>query len=179
MAEAGKSKVLIVDDEDVVREFLERFFVQKGMEVALAESGERAMELARREKFDLAFLDVRMPKLNGLETLKELKVISPDTTYVMMTGYAVDDLLREAERHGAASSIKKPFDINKLSTLLDGFDLRKADRKEMGILVVDDDNIVAGFFKGLLHEYNIVTAASGREALDRLEERDFDLIFWT
>ena len=173
----GKIKVLIVDDEKVVRDFLTKLLTLKGVNIEAVDSGLKAIESAKKEKFDLALLDVRMPKLNGLETFRELKKIIPNAKYVMMTGYAVDDLLKEAEREGAALSIKKPFDIQQISSLLEEFVSRKSSAKKMSILVVDDDQVVLEFFKRLLSEHDVVVASNGEDALAKIKQKDFDLVF--
>jgi DNA-binding NtrC family response regulator len=116
-----KIKVLVVDDEQVVRDFLGRFLTLKSAIVRIAEDGFRAIEVFRQEKFDLVFLDVKMPQMDGLETFRELKKIDPQAKCIMMTGYAVDDLLEQAEQEGAAQSIKKPFDINQITSLLERY----------------------------------------------------------
>lgn len=118
----GKAlKALIVDDELVIRDFLARFLGLKdiAIEAKAAEDGLKAIELAQKEKFDIFFIDMRMSKLNGLETLKELRKISPRAKHVMITGYAVDDLLEEAlGEPGVVAALRKPFDIDELKRVL-------------------------------------------------------------
>jgi len=173
----GKIKVLIVDDEEVVRDFLSRLLTSKGIEIKAVDSGSKAIESVKEEKFDITFLDARMPNMNGLETFRELKKINPDAKYVMMTGYAVDDLLKEAEKEGAAFSIKKPFDINQVNSLVEEYVLQKAPKKVMSILVVDDERVVLDFFKRLLRDYDVTTINSGEESLVKIKQKDFDLAF--
>lgn len=111
-------KVLIVDDEKVVRDFLVRLLSLQSLEVKAVEDGFKAIEAAEGESFDLVFLDARMPKMNGLEVFKELKKINPGSKYVMMTGYAIDDLLEQANKEGAIISLKKPFEIEEILALV-------------------------------------------------------------
>ena len=118
MDKKNNSNVLIVDDEKTVRDFLTRLVSLKGLTSKAAESGFEAIEMMNREVFDFVFLDVRMPKINGVQTLKELKKINPGAKYVMMTGYSVDNLLEEAQKEEILASIKKPFDINLVSSFL-------------------------------------------------------------
>ncbi len=119
MVNDKKIKVLVVDDEQIVRDFLLRLLTLKSAIVKIVEDGFRAIEIVRQEKFDIVFLDVKMPQMNGLETFRELKKIDPQAKYVMMTGYAVDELLEQAEQEGAAHSIRKPFDIDQINSLLE------------------------------------------------------------
>jgi DNA-binding NtrC family response regulator len=116
-----KIKVLVVDDEQIVRDFLERFLTLKSAIVKLVEDGFRAVEAAKQERFDLVFLDVKMPQMDGLETFRLLKKIDPEAKYVMMTGYAFDDLLEQAQQEGVAHSIKKPFDISQISSIIESY----------------------------------------------------------
>lgn len=114
-------KVLVVDDEAVVRDFLVRFLGLKdfAIEAKSAEDSFRALEMAKKERFDIFFVDVRMPKMSGLDTLKELRKVSPDGKFVMMTGYAVDDLVGLAQKElGAVASLRKPFNIEEVKALL-------------------------------------------------------------
>lgn len=136
MTPAGKMKVLVVDDDKIILDFMVRFLTRLNFEVRSVEDGYKAMALAHEEKFDLAFLDMRMPGMNGVETLKALKKINPKTAYIVMTGYAVEDLLQEATKEGAILTLKKPFDIAPLAEFLKEFAGKKSTED---ISVVDDD----------------------------------------
>jgi len=114
-----KMKILVVDDEQIVRDFLARFLALKSAVVKLAVDGLGAIEAAKQERFDMVFLDVKMPQMNGLETFRELKKIDPAAKYIMMTGYAVDELLQKARQEGASHSINKPFDIQQISSIIE------------------------------------------------------------
>lgn len=114
-----KIKVLVVDDEKSVRDFLSRLLSLLGVEAFEVEDGYRAIELVKKEKFDLFFIDVRMPGLNGLETYREIRKISPEATAVMITGYAVEEMLEEAQKEGVYRAIRKPFDIDQIKDIID------------------------------------------------------------
>jgi len=172
-----KPSILVVDDEEVVRDFLERFFRLKGLEVAVAENGEKAVESMRAKASDIVFLDVRMPQMNGMEALREIKKIAPSAKFVMMTGYAVDDILKESRKEGAIASIKKPFDMTQLSALIEGLSLQKTGDKKMTIMVIDDEEVVRKFFVRLLRDYIVITAESGAEALEKIKKEKVDLVF--
>ena len=103
--------VLVVDDEQGIRDMLARFFKAKGYEVLEAENGERALELAAAHKCAVALLDMRMPGLDGLQTLERLKELSPSTGVVMVTGEGDDDRVRGALERGAYGYVLKPFDF--------------------------------------------------------------------
>ena len=178
MSEKMSVKALIVDDEKVVRDFLTRLLSLESIEVTAVESGLKAIDAVKLTQFDLAFLDVRMPELDGLETLIELKKISPLTKYIMMTGYAVDDLMEKAKNEGIFASIRKPFDITQIMSFLK-VTPQTATKDVINILIIDDDKDVLNFFKRFLRDkiYNITTVDNGKDALPIVKKREFDLVF--
>lgn len=112
-------KALVVDDEEIVRDFLRRFLNLKDIEVKTAEDGYKAIEAVQREEFDIVFVEVRMPGIDGLQTFTELKKINPHIRYVMMSADDTDSRLEEAKKEGADWCFKKPFDIEELKLLID------------------------------------------------------------
>ncbi|MFH0828226.1 MAG: response regulator [Candidatus Omnitrophota bacterium] len=178
MAEKQVMNILIVDDEKVVRDFLSRLLSFKDIIPKTAESGLEAIEMMKKEIFDFVFLDVRMPGMDGVQALKELKKINSGAKYVMMTGYSVDDLLEEAKKEDIFASIKKPFDVNQIIT----FVIKQAQERhaeKVSIMVIDDDKNILDFFKRLLTDniYNLHLFSSADSALEKLKKQDFDLIF--
>jgi two-component system, NtrC family, response regulator HydG len=171
-------KVLVVDDEEVVRDFLIRLLSLEGVTVTAVDGGSKAIEAAKLVKYDITFLDVRMTKMDGLETYRELKKINPQTKYVMMTGYAVDETLKKAQEEGATEVLKKPFDISQVITLIN--DVAPKENKEaLNILVVDDDNAVLSFFGALFKDkkYNALFVNTDKQALDAVKNQEFNLVF--
>lgn len=115
-----KLKILIVDDEDSLRISLASILELEGYEVESAENGYKAIELAKKIDFDIMFSDIRMPGITGTETFKEIKKIKPDIIGVMMTAYALNDLIVDALNSGAFACLSKPFEIDTiLSTIKD------------------------------------------------------------
>ena len=115
-----KLKILIVDDEDSLRLSLASILEFEGYEVQTAEDGFKAIELAKKEDFDIMFSDIRMPGITGTETFKEIKKIKPDIVAVMMTAYALNDLIVDALNSGAFTCLSKPFEIDTiLATIKD------------------------------------------------------------
>ena len=110
--------MLIVDDDPGMAATLADILTDMGYEVAVAENGYRAIEMTRQNKYDLALMDIKMPGINGVETFKKVKWISPQTRVIMMTAYSEEDLVREALKEGAYAVIYKPIDIDKLVFLL-------------------------------------------------------------
>lgn len=111
--------VLVVDDEDSIRRLLQDVLTHFGHQVVTCEDGGDAIEIAADRNFDLVFLDIRMPGMSGVEVLKKLREVCPDSIYVMITGYARDDIVEECLRSGASDCLGKPFSLAQVKKLLD------------------------------------------------------------
>jgi DNA-binding NtrC family response regulator len=104
-------KILIVDDEKGIRELFAEVLHRAGHTVVTAGDGLAGIEVARGGDIDIAFLDIKMPGLNGVETLKEVRGTSPQTKVVMITGYARDELVNEALKMDVFACLAKPFSV--------------------------------------------------------------------
>src|SRR5829696_3894520 len=93
--------ILIVDDEEIMREILEALLTREGYQVRMAASGEEGLELARTTTFDAAIVDVMMPGMDGLATLEELKKIDDDLPVLMVTAFASVETAIAAMKRGA------------------------------------------------------------------------------
>jgi len=114
MAETkGKdAKVLIVDDDKSVRNFLERFLKQKGyLWVWSVTTGKEALEIIQKDGIKLVLLDIKLPGMDGIEVLRKIKEISKDTDVIMITGFPEEATAKEALKLGAYDYIMKPFDL--------------------------------------------------------------------
>jgi CheY-like chemotaxis protein len=110
MSGEKKLKVLVVDDEKPIRDFFTRLLKLEDVEIKTAEDGLAAIEAVKNEVFDLVFLDVRMPRLNGIQAFSQLKKINPSINCVFITGYAVEESLIEQLKQPQTFFLKKPFD---------------------------------------------------------------------
>jgi signal transduction histidine kinase len=106
-------KVLVIDDEFGPRESL-RFLLKPDYRVFCAEGVDRGLELLREHEPDAVILDIRMPGRNGLEGLREIRRIDPDTAVIMLTGYAALGTAQEAVRNDANDYMEKPFDAGEM-----------------------------------------------------------------
>ncbi len=113
------ANLLIVDDEQGMRQLLSLIFGRAGHEVRAAESGAKALELLRREPADLIISDVKMPDMNGIELLRAVREFLPEVAVVMMTAFATVDTAREAFKLGADDFIQKPFDVDELKLIVE------------------------------------------------------------
>lgn len=121
MSELEKIKILVVDDEKVLRAFLSRFLRMLSLDAEVVADGAAAVEAAKKERFDLVFLDIKMPGMDGLQTFKKLRQINPDFTCVFMTGYALEEYLLEVTKQPQTVFIRKPFeDLHLLKEIIEG-----------------------------------------------------------
>ncbi|MDQ7004488.1 MAG: sigma-54 dependent transcriptional regulator [Ghiorsea sp.] len=107
-------QILIVDDEQPIRESLSGLFEDEGYLVSHSASGEEAVARFRKNPADCVFLDIWMPGIDGLETMARLKQINPDVPIIMMSGHATIDTAVKATKQGAFDFIEKPFSLDKL-----------------------------------------------------------------
>src|SRR5688572_11408817 len=117
-AMARNGSVLVVDDEEIMREILEALLTREGYDVRLASSGAEGVELARSHSFDAVVIDVMMPGMNGLETLAELKKLDDDLPAVMITAFASVETAIAAMKSGAFDYITKPFKNDEVLVVL-------------------------------------------------------------
>ncbi len=115
----SSERILVIDDELFVRELLLEFLSTEGYEVSLADSGEKAVELMQTQPADLMLVDLKMPGIDGIETLKQIKKIAPDTLAIIMTGYPTIESSIEALRQGAYDYVVKPFKLNDLKSSIE------------------------------------------------------------
>ena len=120
MNEKGRKpqRILVVDDESVVRESLTNWFREDGHQVAAAANAQEALTRLREGAFDLALVDIKMPGMDGLELQKRILDASPETTVIIMTAFASVDTAVQALKDGAYDYITKPFDPEHLSHLI-------------------------------------------------------------
>lgn len=113
-------KILIVDDEADVGNLLAESVRQQGHEATVATSGAEALALLRQHSYEAVFLDVLMPKMSGIEVLRQLRGFRPTLPVILITGHAVPKELEEARQLGVTEIIKKPFALKHLAAALEG-----------------------------------------------------------
>ena len=156
-------RILIIDDDRDHAESIVDILSMRGYQVEAAFSGEAGVKVFRDDDFDMVFMDVKLPGMNGVETFFEFKKIRPDAKVMMMTGYSVEQLISQAIENGALGVLRKPFAIAELLQVLDEVKPRGV------VLVADDDPDFAESLKPILahHGYQVVIASTGQEALDK------------
>src|SRR3990172_199317 len=106
--------ILLVEDEEYIRENLSEILHMNGHSVSTAPNGEAGLDLAKRSDFDIVLTDLKLPGMNGIEVIRSVKSISPDTACIILTGYASVETAVEAMRVGAFTYLKKPFSKDEL-----------------------------------------------------------------
>ncbi len=164
-------RVFIVDDDRDFAESLALLIEGRGCEIELAYSGEEAIEKFREQDFDITFMDVRLPGMNGVDSFLEIRKLKPSARVVMMTGYSVEQLLERAVEQGAWGILNKPVDVYKVLDMLKNI-------KPDGILIVDDDDDFVASIKELLvsNGYAVYVARDGREAIERICRNGIDIL---
>ncbi|MGE5894649.1 MAG: sigma-54-dependent transcriptional regulator [bacterium] len=104
-----KKRILVVDDEAIVRVSCERVLVPEGFSVRVISRGSEALDLLTREPYDLVITDLKMPDMDGLEILKNIKSRWPHITVILITGYGKASVAEQAVKQGAYEYLEKPF----------------------------------------------------------------------
>lgn len=106
--------ILLVDDDEGMVKTLTYILLDKGYEVITASNGPKAIHLIKERFFDIALIDIRMPEMDGVQLLKEIRKLSPNTTVMMITAYTMHKLVEEAKKEGAQAIFSKPLDLDHL-----------------------------------------------------------------
>jgi nitrogen regulation protein NR(I) len=115
----GTEKLLVIEDDDTIRDVLRSFLGEKGFDVALAANGEAGLDMLRAEKFDLILTDLFMPGITGMDVLKEVTSSKSSIPVVVMTAFGTVQSAVEAMRHGAFEYLTKPFNLDELLIVLE------------------------------------------------------------
>jgi DNA-binding NtrC family response regulator len=169
--------IMIVDDNISLGRTMSNILKRKGYSVIAVGDGIQALEFAKQnKKIDVVFMDIKMPGLNGVETFKQLKELLPKASVVMMTAYAVEDLIQEAMHEGAYGVIYKPLDFDELSNLIKKV---KTAKKDALFLVIDDDLGTRTTFEKILKKkgFSVITAETGEEGIKAAHQKLIDVLF--
>ncbi|MBN1318950.1 MAG: response regulator [Anaerolineales bacterium] len=139
-------RILIVDDDQSMTQTLGDILAFKGHEVFKAASGPEAIDKARTKTFDLALSDVRMPGMNGAELNRELCLIQPGLPVVLMTAYAIEEIVQQSLEEGVIAVLEKPLDIPNLLNFLTRF------AEYRSITVLDDDMTFCQTLQNILEQ---------------------------
>jgi two-component system response regulator PilR (NtrC family) len=125
-----KGKILVVDDERSMREFLGIMLAKEGYSVTQCPDGETALKQVEEDIFDMVIMDIRMPKMDGIAVLEQIKEMAPETIVIMITAFASTDTAVRAMKKGAYDYITKPFKIDEIKLIIHNALEKKALEKE-------------------------------------------------
>ena len=170
-----KASILIVDDNPSVTRTIALILERKGYLVVTASNGLEAVERIEERPYDMVLMDIKMPFMNGVDGYKCIKGIRPEAAVIMMTAYALEDLVAEALQEGAYDVIYKPLDIERTLHLIEQ---AREERKGMMILVVDDDPGTCFTLCQVLERrgYTVAVAHHGERAIALARERHYDAV---
>lgn len=168
------TKILIVDDEKDLAFLLGEILENKGYQVTVAKTAKKAIEMIEKERFDLYLLDIILPDINGVELFLKIKGLFPESKAIMMTGFAVEDLIESAIKHGAYACIYKPFDLQKLFAMIE--ECLKSKKKV--VLIVDSIAMIREEIALFLKEkgYSVYEAENGGDATRKIKENHYEII---
>jgi len=129
--EVKKGKVLLVEDETVVRESVRDWLIDDGYDVECVETGEEALERIKKEEFGVIVLDLRLPGIDGLQVFEQAKELKSETKGIIITAYPSKETLEKAKRLGLLDYLAKPFKVDDLEKLI-GAALGEAEIKKVG-----------------------------------------------
>jgi CheY-like chemotaxis protein len=162
---------LVVDDEKNMRMTLEDILLDEGYTVGTAENGEAAIERLAEDHYDVVLLDVRMPGMGGLETLRRIRRHDDTARIIMMSAYSADPLKRSALQEGAVAFLSKPLDIPQVLRLIE-----EGDRRAVLIVGAEPEGQARVIEIMKTRGYRVVWAQSVHEAIEVVEQIRFDLI---
>jgi DNA-binding NtrC family response regulator len=166
-----KVKVLVVDDDRRMIKTMSDILRFKGFEPTQAYCGEEAVARVKEDGLDCVLMDLKMPGIDGVETLRLIQAASPDLPVVLMSAFATREQVREVKRLGAYTVLTKPIDIQLVLKFLSLL------RKEESILVVDDDPAFCRTIKNILEGkgFRVETEMDFANVLDHME-RNYKLV---
>jgi len=164
------ARVMIVDDDRDLAESLAELIEMHGHKVSIASNGKEALERFHQQDFDVTFMDVRMPVMNGVDSFLEMRRLRPSAKVIMMTGFR-EPMVAKALEIGALGLLNKPF---RLEDLLE----KLTDATKPVVLLVDDDPDFADGLSELLvgHGYKTAIAGDGKMAVERVTSGGVDVL---
>jgi len=125
-----KRKILLVEDETVLRESVRDWLIEDGYDIEVAEDGEEALEKIKKEKYGVIVLDLKLPGIDGLQLFEQAKELRPETKGVIITAYPSKETQQKAQRLGLLDYLAKPFKVEDLEKLITEA-LGEAERKKI------------------------------------------------
>ena len=165
-------RILVVDDDAGTAETLGDILEAKGYEVEIASGGLQALALVQAKQHDVIFLDIKMPQMNGVEVLRRVKAMRPGSVVIMMTAYALPELMAEAERLGAQAILAKPLPLDRIIQFLEELAPTRP------VLIVEKNPTLARTLKEFLqaHEYPTICVEGITHASEAMRQFHPDVV---
>ncbi len=162
---AQKRKILLVEDEAVVRESVRDWLIEDGYDVECVETGEEALERIKEEEFGVVVLDLRLPGIDGLQVFEHVKEMTPETKGIIITAYPSKETQEKAKRLGLLDYLPKPFKVEELEKIVSGalgeLEEKKLDKKHVWL------ELGAVSFRVCTHDYECGSCAFAQDIQDR------------
>ncbi len=139
--------ILVVDDHQGMLQTLTDILKDEDYQVTAAESGLKAIELCKKNEFDIILMDVKMPELNGVETLQRIQNYITNTRVIMMSAYSVEELKQESLQAGAVAFMQKPIDVEVVIKLIEQVE-------QPSILLISEDDKEINILMNYLNQHN-------------------------
>ena len=165
--------ILLTDDNREFTQNLSDILELKGYSVLTASDGFETLDIIKAAPVDLLLMDIKMPVMNGVETFKKIKKINPDLPVIMLTAFALEELIQESLHEGAFACLKKPLDFDELFATIE-----HAVSKGSMILVVDDDEDLCQNLMDVLSQkgYRVSIATDSISAIEKVRKNVFDIM---
>jgi len=163
------ANILVVDDDQGMREFLEIMLGREGYRVVVAINTEKALEKCGKEKFDLAITDLKMPGADGIELLRRIKDVSPETLVILITAYASGETAVTAMKEGAFDYIEKGFDVEELKITIRNALAKKGIKKDDALFIKGVQDAlcfgkIIGKSKEIIKVYSVIKKVANTNA---------------
>ena len=169
-------KVLVCDDQALIREVLGDFLTRKGYDVSKVRGGKECLEFIRKEHFDVVFLDIQMPDMDGMTVMGKIEKLNKGVQIVLMSGLEKSTLeIADLKSKHDAAFISKPFSLEHVVKVITASKKPSVNK----VLVVDDQDMIREMLKDFLGKegYEIIEARDGKECLTQTRNQQFDAIF--
>lgn len=175
-------KALLIEDEQVARERLKKIIDKEGFETLTAGNGQEGLAIFKKENPGLVITDLKLPDIDGMEVIRTLKDLCPQTDIILITGHGDYDTAIQTLREGVLDYIKKPIDLDQLLTALGRHRERRIKREHLfvpqSILVLDDEEVARSKLARVLGKegYQVFEGADGEEGIRVFMEKKIDLV---
>ena len=164
--------ILLVDDDPEFAQSMAMMLELENHLIEISYDGESGVRKFSEGDFDVTFMDVRLPGMNGVESFFAIRKIKPDAKVIMMTAFSVEQLIEQAIDGGAFGVFNKPFDLDEVLRMLE-----RAKKGRLILLVDDDSDFIQSMVMALEERgYTVIVAINGQEAVDKVLTNGIDVL---